>query len=259
MNDVTALIFTIGEPTFQEALDSIQNQQLKPKEIMVIRNQEPVSKAFHMGISKVHTPFFLECNADMILSPDCIKVLRNKMEEGLGVTIGFLQDDILGTIQAVKLFRKEAVKPFLSSSITSDSDTIQKMINNGWKIKFCKRKKSRFNLPKDVFGLHKPDYQDENYTFTKFSRQGAKVRYRMSLVELESLLDALKTSKHPKANIALLAFCHGFFSTSTEDQHKKLKVSKAFQQYLTFKKNNNTENAIFSPKKLSHLTYSIYP
>jgi hypothetical protein len=259
MNDVTAMIFTIGEPMFQKALDSIKNQQLKPKETIVVRNQEPVSKAFRVGISKVHTPFFLECNADMILSPDCIKVLRNEMEEGLGATIGFLQDDIMGIIQAVKLFRKEAIKPSLSSSVASDSDAIQKMIKNGWKIKFCKRKRSQFNFPKDVFGWHKPNYQDENYTFTKFSRQGTKVRYRKSLVELESLLSALKTSKHPKANIALLAFCHGFFSTDTEDQHKRIKVSKAFQLYLTVKKNNNTENAIFSPKKLSHLTYSIYP
>ena len=156
MSDVTVVILTLGEPTFQSALDSIHRQELAPKDIVIVRDQEPVSKAFRVGAERVKTPFFLEWDADMILTPDCTRVLRSGMEDDVGVTIGFLRDEILGDIQAVKLFRKEAVLPSLSASITSDSDTIGDMLQRGWKIKFCRRERNRFNLPEDVFGLHSP-------------------------------------------------------------------------------------------------------
>ena len=259
MNDVGAFLMTVGEPAFQKAMDSIRAQTVQPATILVIKDMKPIAKAFAMGARRLATPFILQCDADMILTQDCIHILRSAMEENTGAAIGFLRDDILGDIQGVKMFRREAILPYISESVASDSDMIARMIEAGWKIKFCRRNTDCPDLPPDVFGYHRPDYMDEEYVFSKFFRQGAKARYRQYPMEFQSILNTLKSSPHPKADLALLAFCHGFFSPCTEDYFGRTQTDEDFKAYRQFLDSGHDRQAIFAPKKIPSLTYSIFP
>lgn len=259
MSDVSAFFMTVGEPTFAKAMASVRAQTVQPAEFLVIENITPIAKAFALGAHRAANPFFLQCDADMILTPDCLEVLRGGMEEDVAATIGFLQDDILGDIQGVKMFRREAILPYISESVASDSDTISRMIQSGWKIKFCRRAVRAFDLPDYVLGYHRPDYMDEEYVFSKFFRQGAKARYRQSPVEFQSILDSLKSSTHPNATLALLSFCHGFFSPCAEDYFGREKTAEDFRAYRHFRETGHNKLLIFSPKKIPGLTYSTFP
>jgi len=259
MNDISAFFMTVGEPTFSQAMASVRAQTVQPAEFLVIKDTTPIAKAFAQGAHRMSHPFFLQCDADMILTPDCIEVLRSGMEAGIGVTIGFLRDEILGDIQGVKMFRRDAILPHISESVASDSDMIAGMIQSGWKIRFCRRIPSAFGLPDHILGHHSPDYMDEEYVFSKFFRQGAKSRYRQSPLEFQSILDSLKSSAHPKANLALLSFCHGFFSPCTEDYFGRAQTAEDFKAYLQFRETGHDEQLIFSPKRIPGLTYSTFP
>lgn len=259
MNDVTVMVLTLGESTLNEALASVQKQSTRPAEVLVVENEQPVSRAFHVGSRRVRTPFFMQCDADMILSADCLQVLRDGMEPDVGVCVGFLQDDILGPIQGVKLFRTDAVLPYTSSSLASDSDMIGQMLKGGWKMRFCRREQPHPELDRDVLGLHRPTYDDEEYLFFKFSRQGSKARYRRSMPEFLALLQALKTSTHPKADLALLAFCHGFFAKAEEDLHREPRSCHEYELYRRFRQERSDDQIIFSAIKLPGVDYSTYP
>jgi hypothetical protein len=259
MKDVSALLMTIGESAFPKAMDSIRAQTVQPATTLVIKDTKPIARAFAMGARQLTTPFFIQCDADMILTPDCIEVLRSGMEERVGVTIGFLQDDILGDIQGVKLFRREAILPHISESIASDSDMIADAIKAGWKIKFCRRSTAGYDLPADILGYHRPDYMDEAYVFSKFFRQGAKARYRQSPLEFQTIMRALKSSDHPKADLALLSYCHGFFSPCTEDYFGRSETAEDFQSYQRFNDTGHDRHVIFSPKRIPDLVYTIFP
>jgi hypothetical protein len=259
MNDISAFFMTVGEPTFAAAMASVRAQTVQPAEFLVIENSTPIAKAFALGAHRVANPFFLQCDADMILTPDCIEVLRGGMDGDIAVTIGFLQDEIMGDIQGVKMFRREALLPYISESVASDSDMIARMIQSGWKIKFCRRTAPAFDLPDYVLGYHRPDYLDEEYVFSKFFRQGAKARYRQSPLEFQSILDSLKSSTHPKATLALLSFCHGFFSPCKEDYFGREQTAEDFKAYRQFREMGHDELLIFSPKRIPDLTYSTFP
>ena len=106
MNDITAIVLSIGEETTKRAIDSVKKQTLLPKEIVIVENVSPFNKALNKGASNVETEFFIQVDSDMILDENCFQDLRSCMTDDVGVAIGQLRDPLMGMESGVKIFRK---------------------------------------------------------------------------------------------------------------------------------------------------------
>lgn len=244
--DVTGLVLSIGEKTTQRAIQSLERQTVPPKEIVLVENVFPFHKAMNQGISGITTPFFIQCDADMVLDPDCIETMQKFIKEDIAVTIGYLSDDLLGKIQAVKMFRTECVKKvgFLDH-ISPDTDCINRLCEMGWNYVFVKRNNQRYGSFPDVLGSHEPEYTPI-YTFEKFKLEGSRIRFRSVFQEFVSCLTKLKNSKHPMAMIALIGLCHGLFLEESKDNLRPYSKSRDFKLLKKFMTNTNEKNRAFA-------------
>ncbi len=243
--DVTGLVLTVGEKTTGEAIKRLREQTVPCKEIVVVENVKPFHKAINQGISKVKTPFFIQCDADMLLDPDCIETMQTFIKDDIGVVIGYLSDELLGTIQAVKMFRTECFdKVKFPDSISPDTNCILRICEMGWKFVFASRDRRRFGHPPYVFGCHKPEYTPL-YTFEKFKLEGSRIRYRGVFREFTSCLEQLKNSKHPMATIALIGLCHGLFMEDKKDGLRPYSSSKDYKILEKFISSKNVKNMPF--------------
>ena len=233
--DVTAVVPTIGEPTLEASLNSLRRQSHALADIVVVRDVHPFPEAMNRGIEQVRTPFLLQCDADMILHADCVETLLAAMDDRTGVSIGYLQDELLGEIQAVKLYRTRCLRqsPF-ENLIASDSAGIETIASRNFKVAFATRARTTGPYSADVLGEHRPDYADPHYVYGKFSVMGSIVRHRRSYREYRGVLAALKRSSHELADLAITAFCHGLFEDRRESEHKPFDVTPDFEFFREF-------------------------
>ena len=99
-SEVTGLVLSIGEPTTARAIESLRAQTFPCKDIVLIENVSPFHAAMNAGIARISTPFFIQCDADMIADPDCIETMLKFVRNDTGVIIGYLEDALLGQVQA---------------------------------------------------------------------------------------------------------------------------------------------------------------
>jgi len=244
--EVTGLVLTVGEKTTDEAISRLRKQTMPCSEIVVVRNVTPFHKAINKGISQVTTTFFLQCDADMLLDPDCVETMLKFVGDDVAVLIGYLEDDLLGTVQAVKMFRTEALKKvWFWDTISPDTDCINRLAKQGWKYVFVNRGKRKFGHPPDVLGAHKPEYTPL-YTLEKFKLEGSRIRYRGIFQEFISCLEKLKSSKHPLANIAIIGLCHGLFTRCEKDGLRPYVPSRDFALLQKFMTSTNSDNQAFA-------------
>jgi len=244
--DVTGLVLSIGERTTPRAVRSLKNQTVPCREIVIVENVSPFYKAMNRGIRRVKTPFFLQCDADMVPDPDCIEVLLGCMDDDVGVVLGYLLDDLLGKIQAIKLFRTEGVRQVqFPNNISPDTECINQMAEQGWRFRFAKRSKAKYGHPPDILGAHQPDYS-RLYTFNKFSRLGSRMRYRGVFREFASTMQKLRASAHPMAPIALIALSHGLFMERRTDHLRPGGASKDYHILEQYMRSHNQRNAQFA-------------
>lgn len=247
--EVTALVLTVGEKTTEEAIRRLREQTVPCGEIIVVRNVTPFHNAINRGISQVKTPFFIQCDADMLLDPDCIETMQRFIKDDVAVLIGYLSDELLGTVQAVKMFRTECFeKAKFSDSVSPDTDCINLLNSMGWKFVFVSRGEERYGHAPDVLGAHKPEYTPL-YTFEKFKLEGSRIRYRGVFQEFISCLEKLRNSKHPMAAIALIGLCHGLFIEERKDGLCPYSPSKDFKLLQEFMTSMNRENLAFAITK----------
>lgn len=247
--DVTGLVLTVGEKSTEESIKKLREQCVPCKEIIVVKNVTPFYKAMNRGISQVRTPFFVQCDADMLLDPDCIETMLKFIKDDIGVVIGYLSDELLRTIQAVKMFRTECFKRLkFPNSISPDTNCIIRLREMGWEFVFASRDKERYGHAPDVLGSHKPEYTPL-YTFEKFKLEGSRIRHRGVFQEFTSCLEKLKNSRHPMAQIALIGLCHGLFIEKSKDGLRPYLSSKDFKILQKFMASTDMKNVPFAITK----------
>ncbi len=226
---VTGLVLTVGEPTMKAAIESLRLQTVPCDEIVVVRGITPFHRAMNEGISRIRTEFFVQCDADMVLDPDCVEMMLRFQHDEDAVWIGYLSDELLGTVQAVKMFRTSCVReqPF-SDHISSDTQLINRLVDRGWKYRFVRRDRPRFGHAPEVLGAHRPSYTPL-YTFEKFRLEGARVAYRGVFDEFDACLTKLAQGDHPMARIALIGFCYGLLSRRIDDGLRPCTRSPEFE------------------------------
>jgi hypothetical protein len=220
MSDVSAVVLSVGEPFVDRAIDSLQRQTIPVRDVIVIENVSPFSRAINQGARQVKTPFFVQVDADMILDPNCVAVLLDAMQPKTGLTFAELRDPLTGTVYCVKLFRTEIFRTTsMPDTVAQDTDFVKRMKRKGWLETHVTHLGADHSGPNITLGEHQPDYSPA-YTYRKFLIEGARLRYRHARGGFFSKLSMLEQSKHPVAPLAQVAIAHGFFLHMAADELK---------------------------------------
>jgi hypothetical protein len=217
-HDVTAVLLTVGEPTLERAAESIRRQNPRPAAVVTVEGVTPFSAALGRAVTHVQTPFFLQVDADMVLDENCLQSLLAAMRPGIGLVAAKLRDPLLGSVPAVKLFRRECwnLAP-MQATVAQDSDYYERIAELGWTTVYV--------LPggsggtRHTLGEHLPDYTP-GYTFATFLLLGARLFYRGHTDGLHWRIRVLRASRHPMARVARIALAYGLFGDETRELPK---------------------------------------
>jgi hypothetical protein len=254
MSDITALVLTTGEETTQRAINSVKEQTLKPKEIIIIENVTPFHRALNSGSSKVKTEFFVQVDSDMILDEDCFEQLRKFMKPNTGAVYGDLRDSLIGRTCCVKMYRSKCFDFVqLRDSISPDTDFRDDMIKQGWSASRALRLVGETTNLWHTFGEHKPSYTPQ-YTYSKYLLEGRRYRYRKKLGALIWHLKRLRDSSHEVSLIAQIAMLHGIFLNEDSDLLKPYSRNLEFDFLEGFLKSKGS----FKINRSTALSFSVF-
>ena len=201
------MVLTLGEGTTDEAIRALERQTQALAAIVTVEGVTPLPLALNRAAARVRSPFFVQCDADMVLDADCVEVMSRFVADDVGAVVGLLRDEILGSIKGVKLLRTECCRRHgFPDSVTPGSDFVKSLEANGWKRVFATRGAGPLRGERDTFGEHKPGYT-HIYTFHRFRRLGTRMRARGRFGQFRSLLRRLGTSRHPMAPTATIGLC----------------------------------------------------
>lgn len=198
---ISVLLLSVGEETKELALEALRAQDYPIQEFHLVEGVRPFSRAFNQGVEMVRSPFFIQCDADMILYPGAIAQLARGMAEDVCMVVGLLDDALQGAIQGVKLHRTEVARQNPHREECScETAYLERTAAQGW----------RLNLydTLDSLGEHRPT-QEEAYTFGRFLDLGRKIRLRRDSgdvrMRLGRLADRWEMAAAPTAVAALCA------------------------------------------------------
>ena len=242
-NDVTAVVLTIGEPTTQQAIDSLGRQTALVRDVIVVRDLRPFHKALNVGARRVATPFFVQVDADMILDPHCVATLREAMQPHVGIVVGYLRDAIMQRVVGIKLFRTEcfAITQFCDS-ISPDTDFVDEIARAGWQTVYVGRDLGAERSDPATLGEHRPCYTPA-YTYQKHLMVGRRYRYRRDVSGLRWHLGQLEQSQHPSAFVAQIALARGFFREASDDDLGRVQNDEEFARLEAFLRADATVQA----------------
>jgi hypothetical protein len=216
MNEVTAVVLSVGERYTARAIESLAAQTLPLREIITVEHVSPFFRAINEGARRVSTPFFVQVDADMILDPRCVEVLLGEMRADAGIVVGELRDALFGQVVGIKMFRTECFRrAAMPDSISPDTDFGARLRRQGWQTAYIGE--AGDNRP--ALGEHRPDYSP-SYTYRKLLLEGGRLRHRGVRHGLFWIVDRLEQSTHPMAVLAQIALAHGFFLRSERDELK---------------------------------------
>lgn len=216
MSDVSAAFLTIGEPTAERAMASIEAQSLAAREIVTVENVSPFYRALNEAALSISAPYFVQVDADMILDPGCFAELRAAVRPDTGIVVGELRDAMIGQVVGVKLFRTACFKVSkLHDSISMDTDFVLSIRRHGWKAEYVGRASGPHHMTRTL-GEHRPDYTPA-YTYRKYILEGGRLRYRGAQGGLRWRIGRLESSDHEFALLGLIALAHGFFRAGDRD------------------------------------------
>ena len=219
-SDVSAVVLSMGEPTTRRAIESLEKQDLPPKEIILVENVTPSYRAGNEGASRVKTEFLTVVGADMVLDKSCIKSLRSCMTDNVGIVLGHMRDSMIGRTQGIRLYRKLCFDiTQMPNSISPDTDFVNAVNNNGWNIVYALRYLGSNSRLWHTFLEHDPEYTPL-YTFSKYRIEGMRYRYWDNINGLIWKFERLYESEHPMSAYAQIAMGHGFFIKQDTDQLK---------------------------------------
>lgn len=223
---VSALLLTIGESTVAEAHEALRRQTLSLQQILVVENVRPFAKAFNEGVSRIRTPFFIQCDADMMLDENCVEFLASKMTARTGMVVGYLRDPLQGNVRGVKLYRTECCRLFPMED-SSDCEEIfrARLLKQNWLVTIVE--------PAITLGRHDPDQQDLIYQFERFKFMGVKIRARKAWYDFAfRLIQLARCGSEAIAPPAICAMICGFHMVHKEDHLTGFAPSSEYRLWL---------------------------
>lgn len=234
IEDVTAVVLTLGEPTTNAAIDALSRQTLVPCEVIVVRDVRPFHAALNAGVTKVKTPFLVQVDADMILDPQCIATLRAAARRDTGIVVGHLRDALIREAVGIKLYRTSCFQTAqLRDCISPDTEFAQEISAAGWKMVWVGRPWLRRWMAPATLGEHCPSYT-ARYTYAKHLLMGRRYRFRRDIGGIRWHFSRLEASRHPSAFIAAIGLARGIFLESERDLTGVLPINEEFAELSDF-------------------------
>jgi hypothetical protein len=216
-SQVTAVMLTIGEPTFERARRSVLRQTYPVADIVVVDNVRPFHRAVNTGAARVRTPFFVQVDSDMILDEDCVENLVSRFEDHVGSVVCHLRDPLYGRVEAIKMYRTSCFRATsLPDTISPDTDFHEALRRGGWVTIYALRHHDREREVWHTFGEHRPEYT-QFFGYARHAVDGRRLRYRGNAAALRHHLERLHVSSHPAALISHIGVAHGLFLAGEED------------------------------------------
>lgn len=243
MNDITAVVLSVGEKTTERAIKSVRNQSEKPGELLVIREITPYYRAMNHAVSLVKTDYFVVVDADMVLDKNCIEDLRKNMHLDVGIVIGALRDPLMGTENGIKMYNKKCFdKARFKNTVSPDTDFFDDIGKSGFSVKRISESEDsdRFEENIQTFGDHLPDY-DEVYTYRRYFLLGRRYHHRNDSLNLKKRFLRLAEVNHEYSIVAQIALGHGVFSNDSRDllNPSLYDANEDFRRLQNFLKSNN--------------------
>lgn len=234
MSDISAVVLTLGENTTEDAIASVKSQTQPPSDINLVDSVTPFHKALNTGAARIYTRFFVQVDSDMILDKNCFAMLRDCINDQVGLVVGHLRDPMIGRIQGVKLFRTECFqRREFKNTVSPDTDYSKEAAEDGWQTLFALNYASNRRQKRHTFGRHVPNYTP-HYTFSKYTIEGRRYRYRNNVRGLFWNMKCLRESQHPMAMIARLALGNGIFTQGDQDMLTRYGRSEDFERLKAF-------------------------
>jgi hypothetical protein len=244
MERVSAVVLSVGEPYTKRAIDSLSRQSLPVDDIVLIEHVSPFSRAINEGAKRVHTPYFVQVDSDMILDPTCVETLVASMRPDTGIMVGELRDALLGRTVGVKLFRTECFRDSsVPDSIAQDTDFVARLRARGWRTDYVGTHRDDPRALRPTLGEHKPEYT-EPYTYRKLLIEGARIRYRGAKHGLFWQMGAMEESRHPMALLAQVAFAHGLFQNLERDELRPVPRDPKCDELVAYLSSETRDTAI---------------
>lgn len=157
MNKVTVFVISChGDPNYYDCLEALESQK-PPFPVKQIRNVAPMSAAFQQMLDQCDTPYFVQCDSDMILAQGTVAHMLEIIEQAdpkVAIAAFMLQDPHLEMpIQGVKIYRHEIVAkyPYNLTTISCEKNHLDRMTEDGYTI---------LNRM-EVVGAHSPKWTPE--------------------------------------------------------------------------------------------------
>lgn len=108
-SDITAIVITCGETTYEQCISSVNSQSV-PVKAETIRNVHPLSASLDAALDCCDTKWLLMVDADTLLKPHCIEVMRRYLKPGVGMVVANLYDKVYGVIGFLRLIDAETLR-----------------------------------------------------------------------------------------------------------------------------------------------------
>ena len=207
--EVEIFVSTIGQGIFPKCMQALKSQK-NSYPIHVVENVQPMNEAFNTMIREASLKYFVQVDEDMVLYPDGIQRLHDKIEKAPGnvicVCLDLYDTGLKKQIQGVKIYKTEPMKSFVfKNRVDCEMDIIRQWTQSGFKI----------DIVKEVAGTHEPCF-DLKSTFMRYKQLAEKELYGFEVMTgfLKDLMeDYRKKPQDLKRLFAVLGAVAGFSSS----------------------------------------------
>lgn len=155
--DLTVFIISGGfNPNLPYCIEALRKQTISFN-LNIINDVYPMAQAFQHMIDKCTTPYYIQVDNDMVLTPTAIETMYNKMKDSNPNTAMLcfnLFDQHLGSeIQGVKIYRHDVFKkyPYNLNTMSCEMAQIKDMERDGF----------TYKIIRTVLGIHSPHWTNK--------------------------------------------------------------------------------------------------
>lgn len=229
--ELTVFLITCGEnPNYNDCLSALKNQSIEFN-LEIIKNHAPMSKAFQemLNSGNCTTPYFIQCDDDMILYSDTIEKMYNQMINKDVVMLCYeLKDIHLDTkIFGIKIYKYDVFKnyPYNLEGISTEMDQLKRVEQDGHKWEFVY----------EVMGSHSPLWSEELIFERYYDLMQKYKKYNYKWMEFvpKELINKIKKEQ---SSINLFAFLGAISGLITPDRNREKDYTKINEHFLNLKK-----------------------
>lgn len=255
---LTIFVIDTSEPSVDKCIKLLEEQTYTNFEIKRISNVFPMWRAFQRMLDECNTNFFIQVDADMLLTPIAIETLYTRIisqNSQVAISVGWLwDDDVERQILGVKIYNHNICVNFpYTNSLSCEMTQVDKMKKHGYSIDVMNMPSSK----DECLGLHFPS-QNPEMAFRRWERNMIKFR-KLKWMDWLSIYPSKifkKMIDHPNDEIMrakLFGIMSGLSLNNISDTEADYSTkNENFERYEYFFKNIIVDNKPNNQIELSH-------